>query len=187
MAASSPRLWKLRCVRRSPRLTGDADLTRRWFEDMFTTSSDAAVATSVIERAAQLPREIGEKVLLDMVRYDVDRLGTALAEMRVPVMAIQTHLQQRAARATVDDGRTRPRPIWRCFEQTSRRSVSRSSQRPGTFRRSTRARERMPCWRISSPHCRQVEPLAPYSSPFGPRRRHARGSSERTQLPVDGN
>ena len=69
---------------------GYSTLTRRWFEEMFTAKSNAAVVASVVERAERLPRSLGEKLLLDMLRYDVGRLTTSLADLRVPVMALQT-------------------------------------------------------------------------------------------------
>jgi pimeloyl-ACP methyl ester carboxylesterase len=69
---------------------GFANLARRWFTEMFTAKSDTAVAASTVERAVRLPRAIGEKVILDLLRYDVGRLTTSLSELRVPVMAIQT-------------------------------------------------------------------------------------------------
>jgi pimeloyl-ACP methyl ester carboxylesterase len=88
---------------------GFANLTRRWFEDMFTPSSDATVASSVVERAECLPREIGEKVLLDLVRYDVGRLPTAIGDLRVPVMAIQTtYSNERRERRPMTKGQTTP-------------------------------------------------------------------------------
>ena len=88
---------------------GFANLTRRWFEDMFTPSSDATVAASVVERAECLPREIGEKVLLDLVRYDVNRLPMALGDLRVPVMAIQTtYSNERRERRPMIKGQTTP-------------------------------------------------------------------------------
>ena len=72
-------------------------LTRRWFEEMFTAKSNAAVVASVVERAGRLPRSIGEKLLLDMLRYDVGRLSTSLADLRVPGMALQTtHSNEKA-------------------------------------------------------------------------------------------
>ena len=46
-------------------------LIRRWFQDMFTVKSNPAAVTFVVERAGRLPRSIGEKLLLDMLRYDV--------------------------------------------------------------------------------------------------------------------
>ena len=82
---------------------GFANLTGHWFEDMFTSKSDPAVAACVVERARRLPREIGERVLLDLVRYDVGRLVTAIGNLRVPVMAIQTTYSKREARAAVDE------------------------------------------------------------------------------------
>ena len=69
---------------------GYSTLARRWFEDMFTVQSDPAVVASVVERAERLPRSLGEKLLLDMLRYDVSRLTTSLADLRVPVMVVQT-------------------------------------------------------------------------------------------------
>ncbi len=65
-------------------------LIRRWFQEMFTAKSSAAVVASVAQRAERLPRSIGEKLLLDMLRYDVGRLTTSLVDLRVPVMALQT-------------------------------------------------------------------------------------------------
>jgi pimeloyl-ACP methyl ester carboxylesterase len=69
---------------------GFATLVQRWFQDMFTAKSDAAVVASIVERAERLPRSIGEKVLIDAVRYDVYRLSNSLAGLRVPVLALQT-------------------------------------------------------------------------------------------------
>jgi pimeloyl-ACP methyl ester carboxylesterase len=82
---------------------GYSTLARRWFQDMFTVKSDPAVVTSIINRAERLPRSIGKQLLRDMLRYDVGRLSTSLADLRVPVMALQTTLQQRTARASSDE------------------------------------------------------------------------------------
>jgi pimeloyl-ACP methyl ester carboxylesterase len=71
-------------------LNGYPTLIARWFREMFTTKSKPAVGAAVVERAGRLPRAIGEKMLLDMVCYDTDRLPTSLRSLRVPVMAIQT-------------------------------------------------------------------------------------------------
>lgn len=88
---------------------GYTALTRKWFEDMFTPKSDRARAAAIIEHAARLPREIGEKVLLDMVRYDVDRLIPSLASLRVPVLAIQsTYSNERRERRSMTAGQTTP-------------------------------------------------------------------------------
>jgi pimeloyl-ACP methyl ester carboxylesterase len=84
-------------------------LTRRWFEEMFTAKSNAAVVASVVERAGRLPRSIGEKLLLDMLRYDVGRLTASLADLRVPVMALQTtYSNEQRERRPMSKGQTTP-------------------------------------------------------------------------------
>jgi pimeloyl-ACP methyl ester carboxylesterase len=69
---------------------GSANLIRRWFEEMFAGRSNPTIVASVVNRAERLPRLIGEKLLVDMLRYDVGRLATALADLHVPVVAIQS-------------------------------------------------------------------------------------------------
>ena len=60
--------------------------------------SNAAVVASVVERAECLPRSLGEKLLLDLLRYDVGRLTTSLADLRVPAMAVQTYSNEQRER-----------------------------------------------------------------------------------------
>ena len=79
------------------------------FKDMFTATSDQAVAASVVERAGRLPRAIGEKMMLDLQRYDVGRLTASLASLRVPVMALQaTYANEKRERRTMREGQTTP-------------------------------------------------------------------------------
>jgi pimeloyl-ACP methyl ester carboxylesterase len=88
---------------------GYAALVDGWFKDMFTAKTEPAVAARMIERAARLPREIGEKLLIDMVRYDVTRLAASLAALRVPVMAVQTtYSNEKRERKTMSKGETTP-------------------------------------------------------------------------------
>ncbi len=69
----------------------------------------AAVVASALERAGRLPRSIGEKLLLDMLRYDVGRLTTSLADLRVPVMALQTtYSNEQRERRPMSKGQTTP-------------------------------------------------------------------------------
>jgi pimeloyl-ACP methyl ester carboxylesterase len=76
---------------------------------MFTTNSDPAVVAAVVERAGHLPRAIGEKVLLDAVRYDTGHLATSLANLRVPVLAIQTtYSNERRERRSMSVGQNTP-------------------------------------------------------------------------------
>lgn len=69
---------------------GFVALSNRWFKDMFTAKSNAAVEAAVSARAARLPRDIGERLMLSMLRYDVDQLSGALASLRVPTLVVQT-------------------------------------------------------------------------------------------------
>ncbi|WP_158924175.1 alpha/beta fold hydrolase [Acidisphaera sp. S103] len=88
---------------------GYATLVNGLFTDMFTTRSDPAVAAAVGARAATLPREIGEKMLTDMQRYDVGRLAASLASLRVPVMALQsTYSNEKRERRPMTEGQITP-------------------------------------------------------------------------------
>jgi pimeloyl-ACP methyl ester carboxylesterase len=79
------------------------------FKDMFTGKSDPATAAQVQVRALRLPRDVGEKMLLDMQRYDVGRLSASLASVRVPMMAIQaTYTNDRRERRMMSPGQTTP-------------------------------------------------------------------------------
>jgi pimeloyl-ACP methyl ester carboxylesterase len=86
---------------------GFETLTHRWFQEMFTAKSEAAVVVSVVDRAATLPPSIGERLLMDMVRYDGGRLSTSLAD--VPLMAIQTtYSSEKRDRRSMTKGQTTP-------------------------------------------------------------------------------
>jgi pimeloyl-ACP methyl ester carboxylesterase len=86
---------------------GYATLLSRWFHDMFTAESDPTLAASTIERAQRLPRSIGETLLYDMVRYDVDRLSAALAQLQLPVMVLQsTYSNDKRERRSMVKGQT---------------------------------------------------------------------------------
>jgi pimeloyl-ACP methyl ester carboxylesterase len=79
------------------------------FNDMFTAKSDAAVVAAVVARAKRFPRQIGEKMLADLVHYDVGRLSASLASPRVPVMALQaTYSNERRERMTMREGQSSP-------------------------------------------------------------------------------
>jgi pimeloyl-ACP methyl ester carboxylesterase len=88
---------------------GYTAITNALFKDMFTAKSDKAVLTSVVERALRLPRAIGEKMLADLLRYDVGRLAVSLASLRVPVLALQTtYSNEKRQRMTMREGQTTP-------------------------------------------------------------------------------
>lgn len=88
---------------------GYAALIQGWFKDMFTPDSDPDVAAAAARRALRLPQPIGETLLLSMVDYDVNRLGIALAALRVPVLAIQaTYTNQRRERRSLTQAQMTP-------------------------------------------------------------------------------
>ena len=88
---------------------GYATMLRGMFADMFTPRSDPAVAAAVQQRTQHLPRAIGEKLLLDMQRYDVTRVDGSLAGLRVPVLALQaTHSNEKRERRPLSAGQTTP-------------------------------------------------------------------------------
>jgi pimeloyl-ACP methyl ester carboxylesterase len=86
---------------------GFATMARLLFKDMFTGRSDQPTAARVIDRALRLPRQIGEKMLTDLQRYDAHRLTASLASLRVPVMAIQTtYSNEKRERTSMRQGQT---------------------------------------------------------------------------------
>ena len=88
---------------------GYATMTNANFKGMFTGKSDSSVAEAVLERAGRLPRQIGEKMMTDLQRYDVGRLTTSLTALRVPVMALQaTYANEKRERLTMRAGQTTP-------------------------------------------------------------------------------
>lgn len=88
---------------------GFATLASGMFKDMFTAKSDPGVVAAVVDRAVSLPRAVGEKMLLDLQRYDVTRLAGALGSLRVPLLAIQaTWTNERRERRPLAAGQTTP-------------------------------------------------------------------------------
>ena len=88
---------------------GYAALCNRWFQDMFTANSDPTVASAVRARAARLPREVGQRLLLEMLRYDVGFLSATLASLRVPTLVVQTtYTNEQRERRSLRQGQDTP-------------------------------------------------------------------------------
>jgi pimeloyl-ACP methyl ester carboxylesterase len=88
---------------------GFAAMADSLFTDMFTAKSNKTVVAEVIARARRLPRTIGEKMLTDLLRYDVGRLAASLSSLRVPVMALQTtYSNEKRERRSMVAGQTSP-------------------------------------------------------------------------------
>ena len=67
------------------------------------------MVAEALRRAAALPQPIGEKLLLDLVRYDAVRLATSLASVNLPVMAIQsTYTNEQRERRSMSEGQATP-------------------------------------------------------------------------------
>ncbi len=83
--------------------------TSAMFDDMFTARSDRTLVAAALRRALALPRPIGEKMMLDMLRYDVGRLSASLGSLRVPVLAVQTTgMNEKRERTSLRQGQSTP-------------------------------------------------------------------------------
>ena len=88
---------------------GFETMARGLFTDMFTAKSDPAAAALVVARALRLPAPVGEKMLTDLLRYDVHRQAASLSCLRMPVMAIQsTYSNEKRERSSMKHGQTSP-------------------------------------------------------------------------------
>lgn len=88
---------------------GFAATVKGMFTDMFTARSDVGAAEAIIARALRLPPAIGQKMLLDMQRYDVGRLTGALAGLPVPLLVVQaTYSNEKRERRPMRAGQTTP-------------------------------------------------------------------------------
>ncbi len=88
---------------------GYAATAHALFAAMFTERSDKAVADAVMDRAGRLPHDIGAKLLLDLVRYDIARLEASLSAVRVPLMVLQTTFSnEKRERMSLAIGQTTP-------------------------------------------------------------------------------
>lgn len=69
---------------------GYQNFVRKFFEEMFVASSNPSLRTAIIERALQMPEEIGAPLLARLAGWDAAEAPDALASVRVPLLAIQT-------------------------------------------------------------------------------------------------
>jgi pimeloyl-ACP methyl ester carboxylesterase len=88
---------------------GYATMVDGLFHDMFTARSDKRLVASVSERARRLPQPVGEKLLIDLQRYDAGHLTSSLASLRVPVMVLQsTYSNEKRERRSMSKGQRTP-------------------------------------------------------------------------------
>jgi pimeloyl-ACP methyl ester carboxylesterase len=65
-------------------------LVRELFGQMFTPRSDPRTRASAIRRALAMREDVGQALLLSLVRYDVETLGSALERVDWPLLVLQT-------------------------------------------------------------------------------------------------
>lgn len=88
---------------------GFQTLQRGMFRDMFSPHVEPATASRVVARAEAMSRAVGEKMLLDLQRYDVTRWTASLGCLRVPVLALQTtYANERRERKSLRLGQSSP-------------------------------------------------------------------------------
>lgn len=84
-----------------------ANFARNLFAGMFLAPS--ALGEAIIERATQLPEAIGAALFSRMVRWDAERMQSALAAVRVPMLVAQsTYLNAERKRVAMKPGETTP-------------------------------------------------------------------------------
>jgi pimeloyl-ACP methyl ester carboxylesterase len=88
---------------------GYGNLVEGMFREMFNAKADRAVIAAVAARVQRLPHEVGEKMMLDLQRYDAWRSTASYGCLRVPVMAIQaTYTNEKRERKSLRAGQTTP-------------------------------------------------------------------------------
>ena len=86
---------------------GYATFMRAFFEAMFLQESETSRAA--VERALELPEEIGAALFPRMARWDAARMEAALDAVKAPVLAIQsTYVNTERKRVPIRRGETTP-------------------------------------------------------------------------------
>lgn len=91
------------------RADGFAELADKWFREMFTAKSDPKVVAAAVARAGRIVPAIGQRLLLDLQRYDVTRFTASLGCLKVPLMALQsTYSNEKRERRPMAKGQMTP-------------------------------------------------------------------------------
>lgn len=72
------------------RTTGYRKMMDDFFNDMFFGNSEPALKKSITERTRSFPEETGTRLFANTVAWDASRLETALSNIKVPVLVIQS-------------------------------------------------------------------------------------------------
>lgn len=84
-------------------------LTQRVFNDMFVEGSDPSVRERIIARANQVDPPLREELFVDLTRWDLTKARTALKQIAVPVLVLQsTYINSELKRVSLQTGMTTP-------------------------------------------------------------------------------
>jgi pimeloyl-ACP methyl ester carboxylesterase len=82
---------------------------RDFFGSMFVASSDPALVRAIVERALRVSPVVGRALMADLASWDAGESASALAAVRVPLLAIQsTTMDTARARVSLQPGATSP-------------------------------------------------------------------------------
>ena len=82
---------------------------RQFFGSMFVASSDPALQTAITERALRLSPAVGRTLMADVAGWDAGEVASALAAVRVPLLAIQsTTMDTARVRVSLSPGEDSP-------------------------------------------------------------------------------
>jgi pimeloyl-ACP methyl ester carboxylesterase len=91
------------------RVAGYRNFARKLFQDMFVATSDPRLRDETVERALQLPEQIGSALFPRLVAWDARNMERALSGLRAPLMVIQsTTLNAARVRVPLERGQTSP-------------------------------------------------------------------------------
>lgn len=91
------------------RAAGYRNFARKLFEDMFVAASDPRLRDATVERALELPEEIGSVLFPRLVAWDARDMERTLAGLRAPLLVIQsTVLSAERVRVPLERRQTSP-------------------------------------------------------------------------------
>ena len=84
-------------------------MMRRLFDDMFLDGSDPAIKEHIVNRALELPEEVGAHLFPRIGGWDARQLDTALSHVTVPMVVLQsTYINPDRVRVPLQPGVTTP-------------------------------------------------------------------------------
>lgn len=108
VGAGDPQLAE-QVARQQIEAVGYSAFMQALFESMFLEDADPAVRERIISEAMTLPEAIGEELIPRFIGWDAQSLETALAQVEVPLLLIQsTYINSQRVRVPLEPGATSP-------------------------------------------------------------------------------